>query len=69
MIIAVVVTYNRLTLLQRNISCLRANRPVDRILVINNGSTDGTAQWLDTQAASPSYTRTMWAAQAAFAAA
>ena len=50
MIIAVVVTYNRLTLLQRNISCLRANRPVDRILVINNGSTDGTAQWLDTQA-------------------
>lgn len=45
-IIAVVVTYNRLPLLQRSIECLRKNRPVDRILVINNGSTDGTAEWL-----------------------
>lgn len=49
-IIAVVVTYNRLPLLQRNIECLRNNRPVSRIVVVNNGSTDGTGAWLDTQA-------------------
>ena len=48
-VIAVVVTYNRLELLKRNISCLRRNRPLDTILVVNNGSTDGTAQWLATQ--------------------
>lgn len=45
-IIAVVVTNNRLPLLKRNIACLRANRPVSHILVVNNGSTDGTAEWL-----------------------
>lgn len=45
-IIAVVVTYNRLELLKRNIACLRANRPLDAIVVVNNGSTDGTTAWL-----------------------
>ena len=49
-IIAVVVTYNRLSLLQRNLACLRQNRPVSEIIVVNNGSTDGTAEWLATQA-------------------
>jgi GT2 family glycosyltransferase len=48
-IYAVVVTYNRLELLQKNIDCLRRNRPVTQIVVVNNGSTDGTAQWLDEQ--------------------
>ncbi len=45
---AVVVTYNRLELLKRNIECLRKNNP-QRIIVVNNGSTDNTAQWLATQ--------------------
>lgn len=48
-IIAVVVTYNRLELLKRNISCLQRNKPLDAIVVVNNGSTDGTAEWLDAQ--------------------
>lgn len=49
-IVAVVVTYNRLELLKRNIQCLRANRPLlTSILVVNNGSTDGTADWLRAQ--------------------
>ena len=46
---AVVVTFNRLDLLKRNISCLRQNRPITCIVVVNNGSTDGTAPWLDQQ--------------------
>ena len=48
-IIAVVVTYNRLALLKRNVSCLRRNKPVDTIIVVNNGSTDGTGEWLSGQ--------------------
>lgn len=48
-IIAVVVTFNRIELLKRNISCLRQNKPVHTIIVVNNGSTDGTSQWLDSQ--------------------
>lgn len=48
-IIAVVVTYNRRELLKRNIGCLRQNRPVTDIVVVNNGSTDGTREWLDAQ--------------------
>ena len=49
-IIAVVVTFNRLPLLQRNLECLRANRGVNHIVVVNNGSTDGTADYLGQQA-------------------
>ena len=45
-IIAVVVTYNRLELLKRNLSCLRNNAPLSSIVVVNNGSTDGTGEWL-----------------------
>lgn len=48
-IIAVVVTFNRLDLLKRNIDCLRNNKPITQIVVINNGSTDGTAQWISQQ--------------------
>jgi len=48
-IIAVVVTYNRLALLQRNIDCLRLQQQLSGILVVNNGSTDGTGEWLSAQ--------------------
>lgn len=49
-IIAVVVTYNRLPLLKECIKALQ-NQTVlpDQILVVNNNSTDGTAEWLGTQ--------------------
>ena len=48
-VVAVVVTYNRRELMKRNLSCLRANRPVQSIVVVNNGSTDGTTEWLKEQ--------------------
>ena len=48
-ITAVVVTYNRINLLKRTVECLRANSPVNEIVVVNNGSTDGTSEWLDSQ--------------------
>jgi len=49
-IAAVVVTYNRLYLLKECISALKAQtRKPDRIIVINNSSTDGTAEWLGLQ--------------------
>lgn len=48
--IAVVVTYNRCTLLQKAIRALKVQTvPLDVILVINNGSTDDTAEWLSKQ--------------------
>lgn len=43
------MTYNRLELLKRNLQCLRQNKPVSSILVVNNGSTDGTYEWLSAQ--------------------
>jgi GT2 family glycosyltransferase len=48
--IAVVVTYNRLTLLKECITALRnqSHKP-DAILVVNNGSTDDTGKWLLSQ--------------------
>lgn len=43
----VVVTYNRLELLKKNIQSLREQSYREfKIIVINNGSTDGTDQWL-----------------------
>ncbi len=49
-ITAVVVTYNRFDLLKQAIKSLRSQtRPLDSIIVINNGSTDGTHDWLDQQ--------------------
>lgn len=49
-IAAVVVTFNRLALLQECIAALRAQtRPPDEIIVVDNSSTDGTGPWLDAQ--------------------
>lgn len=46
----IVVTYNRLNLLQEEIESLRAQTFKDnQIVVINNGSTDGTLDWLKQQ--------------------
>ena len=50
-VIAVVVTYNRQRLLSECIDALKnQSRPVDKILVINNGSNDNTESWLKSQA-------------------
>lgn len=49
-VIAVVVTYNRQALLSECINALRnQTRKPDAILVVNNGSTDNTLQWLEQQ--------------------
>jgi rhamnopyranosyl-N-acetylglucosaminyl-diphospho-decaprenol beta-1,3/1,4-galactofuranosyltransferase len=45
-IVAVVVTYNRLPLLQRLVSRLGEVTEVDEVLVVDNASTDGTGAWL-----------------------
>jgi rhamnopyranosyl-N-acetylglucosaminyl-diphospho-decaprenol beta-1,3/1,4-galactofuranosyltransferase len=49
-IIAVVVTYNRLELLKKVLESLRSQtlKPF-KIIVVNNGSTDGTLEWLGNQ--------------------
>ncbi|ULB12044.1 glycosyltransferase (plasmid) [Cereibacter azotoformans] len=44
-ICAIVVTYNRLEKFRRTLERL-LNEPVDHILVVENGSTDGTREWL-----------------------
>jgi hypothetical protein len=49
-IAAVIVTYNRLSLLKECVEAIRnQSRKTDAILVINNGSTDGTEEWLNSQ--------------------
>ena len=48
--IAVVVSYNRQKLLSECITALRnQTHKLDAILVVNNGSTDNTEQWLQQQ--------------------
>ena len=48
--IAIIVTYNRQKLLSECIDSLRSQtHSLDKILVINNGSTDNTERWLSTQ--------------------
>ena len=47
---AVVVTYNRLILLQECIAAIRAQTFIPtNILIVNNSSTDGTGEWLKLQ--------------------
>ena len=45
-VVAVVVTYNRLALLQRLLERLDTVAGVDEVLVVDNASTDGTSDWL-----------------------
>ncbi len=46
-VFAVVVTYNRRPLLEECLQALGAQeRPVDRVLVVDNASTDGTAAFV-----------------------
>jgi rhamnopyranosyl-N-acetylglucosaminyl-diphospho-decaprenol beta-1,3/1,4-galactofuranosyltransferase len=47
---AVVVTFDRLPLLQRLVARLREVPELDEVLVVDNASTDGTRAWLATQA-------------------
>ena len=47
---AVIVTYNRLFLLRRSLAALKNQTyPIQNILIINNGSSDGSAEWLSHQ--------------------
>ena len=48
-IAAVVVTYNRLPLLQECVKKLEAQTAPCDILIVNNASTDGTTEWLGEQ--------------------
>lgn len=50
-IAAVVVTFNRLPLLQRLLPALEAVAGLDEVLVVDNHSSDGTAGWLRERAA------------------
>lgn len=55
-VVAVVVTFNRLPLLQRLVARLREIPDVAEILVVDNASTDGTGEWLtgfETSASAP----------------
>ncbi len=50
-VVAVVVTFNRLGLLQRLVTRLRELPEVDEVLVVDNASTDRTGEWLAEAAA------------------
>ncbi len=53
----IVLTHNRLALLRDTVQTLRVQQfPADRLelIVVNDGSTDGTREWLDQQTATPS---------------
>ncbi len=45
-VVAVVVTFNRLPLLQNLVARLREVDEVDEVLVVDNASSDGTGEWL-----------------------
>ena len=47
-ILCSIVTHNRLNLLKKSISSLQnQTRKLDEILIVNNGSTDGTLEYLN----------------------
>jgi len=46
---AVVVTYNRLSTLKQCIACIASQTASCDILVVDNASSDGTAEWIDGQ--------------------
>ena len=47
---AVIVTYNRVTLLKESIRAIREQTvTVSSLIVVNNGSTDGTTEWLNNE--------------------
>ena len=48
-IVAVVVTFNRLEMLQRQLQRLAELPELDEVLVVDNASTDGTGEWLRSQ--------------------
>ena len=49
-IVAVIVSHNRLNLLKECVDGVRTQTlPAQKIIVVNNGSTDGTAEWLTLQ--------------------
>ncbi|WP_428331690.1 glycosyltransferase family 2 protein [Mucilaginibacter sp.] len=49
-VVAIIVTFNRLNLLQEAIDLIKSQTfSVEQIIVINNSSTDGTAEWLSQQ--------------------
>ena len=50
-IVAVVVTFNRLEMLQRQLQRLAEVPELDEVLVVDNASTDGTGEWLRMAAA------------------
>lgn len=52
-VVAVVVTFNRLPLLQRLLARLSVIAGVDEVLVLDNASTDGTSEWLADPASLP----------------
>lgn len=46
----VIITYNRFELLKNVVNAVRnQSRKLDEIIVVNNGSTDGTSEWLSLQ--------------------
>ena len=49
-IVSIIVTYNRLDLLKKSLQAVQEqSRKPDAIIVVNNGSTDATENWLSTQ--------------------